>query len=199
MNGITPLNFGFYLLIIVIIIPALLIIASKKNFSLKPSPKQREFGSSLAKWAERKGFSYNPHLFSVISGIYHDRMFAIRTRNEENALEIRMNVKNSRRHSLQIFADWLEDSGVTAFINRFRIYSSPPGLGESLFAAGTNLREALIQFPSMRSRLELAFDPINKDEIRYCLLTDLSSSDDLDVIMDSMNRFCDAYEQASYH
>ena len=159
-----------------------------------PPPKPRDFGSFLAEWAQKKGFIYMPQQKMVVSGTYQNRWFAIRTRNAENALEIYMRVRNSQQHSLQIFGDWLEDSGVNAFINRFRIYSSPPGLGESLFAAGTSLRDVLSGFPRLRSRLELAYDSINKDEIRYSLLTDLSSSDDLDSIMNSMQLLCNTYE-----
>jgi len=197
MNLFNNLNLALFFLLFFIIIPSFLIVVSKKNFTFLPPPKRRDFSSHLAEWAGRKGFSYTPELSSAISGTYHNRRFSIHTRNAENALEITMRVRNSHRHSLQIFADWLEESGVTAFINRFRIYSNPPGIGESLFATGTNLHEALSCFPSMRARLELAFDSVNKDELRYSLLTDLLTPDALETVMDSMRRFCDAYEQVN--
>jgi hypothetical protein len=180
-----------------IFIPAFAIIASKKDFSVLPPPKPRDFEPYLAEWAGQKGFIYAPQLTSAVSGTYRNRWFVIHTRNAENALEIYMRVKNSHRYGLQIFGDWLEESGVTAFINRFRIYSNPPGLGESLFEAGTNLQKALSGFPNLRARLELAFDPVYKDELRYSLLTDLPTSDTLEAIMDSLIRFCDVYEQVT--
>jgi hypothetical protein len=197
MNGLSNLNIGAFILLFLIIIPAILIVTTKKNFSITPAPKPRDFGGFLAEWAQKKGFRYTPQQISAVSGIFKNRWFAIHTNNSENALEIYMRVKNAHRHSLQIFADWLEETGVTAFINRFRIYSTPPGLGESLFESGSSLWEALNRFPIMRARMELAFDPINKDELRYSLLTDLSNSEELDIIMESMGRFCDAYEETN--
>jgi len=195
MDGSTTLNTAFIIGIFFILLPALAIVVLKKDFSLTPPPKRRDFGSSLAKWASEKGFKYNPQGATVVSGAYQNRWFSIHTVNAENALEIFMRIRNSPRYSLQIFGDWLDDSGVKAFINRFRIYSNPPGLSESLFEVGTSLRESLIGFPSLRARLELAFDPIHKDELRYSLLTDLPSSDTLDSIMNSMTLMCEAYER----
>jgi len=140
------------------------------------------------------GVAYSPQQISVVSSIYHNRWFSIQIRNDENALEITTRVKNTPRHSLQIFTDWLDESGLTAFINRFRIYSIPHGLGESLFDTGAGLQGALVQFPNLRARLELACNLLDVHELRYSLLSDLSATDTLDVILASMRQFCDAYE-----
>jgi hypothetical protein len=194
MNG--SINPGLFWGTFLLVVSALAIMVSKKDYSLLPPPKPRDFGHTLAAWAAQRGFRYTPQQVTAISGTYHNRWFTIHTRNAENALEIHMRLRNAQRHRLQIFADWLEESGVSAFINRFRIYSTPPGLGESLFDTGSSLREALSNFPCLRARLELACDPINKDELRYSLLTDLPTPDLLESIMGSMKSFCEAFEQA---
>lgn len=188
-------NLGlFFLLAFTLILPTLFIIAIAQNRSLIPPPKEREFGSALADWARQRGLFYTPQRVSVISGVYNGRWFAIGTANEENALRIRMRIKNPRRDSLQIFANWLEDSGVIAFVNRFRIYSSPSGLGETLFDKGTRLRASLTHFPDLRARLDLGSDPKDPNHLHYSLLTDLPGADTLETIMASMQRFCDAFE-----
>lgn len=186
---------NLFLLIFAFIVPALFIAAMTWDWSLTPQPKERDFGSALADWARRRGLHYAPQKAYVISGVYNDRWFAIGTTNEENALRIRMSVKNPRRDSLQIFGDWLEESDVVAFVNRFRIYSSPSGLGETLFDRGTRLRSALLRFPGLRARLELNSDPTDPSHLHYSLLTDLPEADTLETIMASMHQFCEAFEQ----
>lgn len=186
---------SFFVLAFVLLLPALFIVAIQQNRSLIPPPKERNFGSALADWALRKGLHYTPHRVQAISGIYNDRWFAIGTANEENALRIRMSVKNTRRDSLQIFGDWLEDSQVIAFVNRFRIYSSPSGLGEMLFDKSTKLREVLLRFPRLRARFDLFSDPKDPNRLHYSLLTDLPGADTLETILASMHRFCEAFEQ----
>lgn len=189
------INFGmFFLLAFTLILPALFILAIAQNRTLIPPPKERDFGSALADWARQKGLFYTPQRLYVISGVYNGRWFAIGTANEENALRIRMRIKNPRRNSLQIFANWLEDSGVVAFVNRFRIYSSPAGLGETLFDKGTKLRASLSHFPDLRARLDLCSDLKDPNHLHYSLLTDLPGADTLEAIMASMHRFCDAFE-----
>jgi len=182
------------LLAFALIIPVLFLVAMNQNWSLIPPPKERDFSSALAEWARRRGLHYSPHRVHVISGVYSDRWFAIGTANEENALRIRMSVKNPRRNSLQIFGDWLEESDVIAFVNRFRIYSSPSGLGETLFDGGTRLRDALLRFPGLRARLELFSDVKDPNHLHYSLLADLPEADTLETIMASMHQFCDAFE-----
>ena len=189
-------NLGmFFLLAFALIIPTLFILAIKQNSSLIPPPKERDFGSALADWARRRGLYYTPQRVYVVSGVYNGRWFAIGTVNEENALRIRMSIKNPRRNSLQIFGDWLEDRGVTAFVNRFRIYSSPSGLSETLFDKGTKLQDSLLHFPGLRARLDLFSDPKDPNHLHYSLLTDLPGADTLETIMAAMHRFCDAFEQ----
>jgi hypothetical protein len=139
--------------------------------------------------------SYAPQQVYVINGVYNNRWFAIGTSNEENALLIRMRIHNPHRTNLQIFGDWLEDSGVTAFVNRFRVYSVPSGLSETLFDTGTKLRESLLRFPELRARLDLFSDPKDPNHLHYSLLTDLPGADTLETIMTAMHRFCDAFEQ----
>jgi hypothetical protein len=183
-----------YLLVFLSTILVLLIASNVQNWSLVPPPKERDFGSALANWAHRKGLHYAPQKVHVISGIYNDRWFTIVTANEENALQIRMSVKNPRRNSLQIFGDWLEANDVIAFANRFRIYSSPSGLSETLFDLGTGLRDALLRFPGLRARLEMYSDSKEPNQLRYSLLTDLPEADMLESIMASMDQFCEVYE-----
>ena len=195
MDSNLGMSMNLFLLAFAFIIPALFIIASNQNWSLIPPPKERDFGSALADWARRRGLHYTPQQVHVISGVYNDRWFAIGTANEENALRIRMSVRNPRRDSLQIFGDWLEESDVIAFVNRFRIYSSPSGLSETLFDRGTKLRDALLRFPGLRARLELFSDPKDSNHLHYSLLADLSEADTLETIMASMHQFCDAFEQ----
>lgn len=180
---------------IVLMVPILFIVAIAQNGSLVPPPKERDFGSILADWAQQRGMQYAPQQVHVISGVYNNRWFAIGTTNEENALRIRMRVRNPQRNSLQIFGDWLEDSGVIAFVNRFRIYSTPSGLSDTLFDQDTKLRDILLRFPGLRARLELFSDPRDPNHVHYSLLTDLPGADTLETIMDSLCRFCDAFEQ----
>ncbi len=179
----------------VLFLPALMIIAIDQNRSLIPRPKERDFGSALADWARHRGFVYAPQKVSVISGVYNDRWFAIGTANEENALRIRMNIKNPMRNHLQIFGDWLEDSQVIAFINRFRIYSSPSGLGETLFEKDSKLRKVLLKFPGLRARFDLYSDSKDPNYLHYSLLADLNEADTLEKIMASLHQFCIAFEQ----
>lgn len=183
------------ILVIAFAVIVLFIAATNQNQSLVPPPKDRDFGSALAAWARQKGLQYAPRQAYVISGIYNNRWFAIGTTNEENALRIRMRVQNPQRTNLQIFGDWLEDSGVIAFVNRFRVYSTPSGLSETLFDTGTMLRDSLLRFPGLRARLDLFSDPKDPHHLHYSLLTDLPGADTLETIMDSLCRFCDAFEQ----
>jgi hypothetical protein len=185
----------FFLGACLFIIPAVFIIAIGQNRSLIPPPKKRDFGSVLSDWSRQKGLIYTPQKAQVINGVYKDRWFAIGMANEENALRIRMSIKNPRRDSLQIFGDWLEDSEVKAFVNRFRIYGSPSGLGERLFDRGTKLRDVLLRFPGLRARLELFSNPKDPNSLNYSLLTDLPEADTLETILASMHQLCDAYEQ----
>ena len=189
----------FFLLAFALALPALFILAIQQNRTLIPPPKERDFGSALAEWARQRGFYYTPQRVHVISGVYNDRWFSIGTANEENALRIRMRVQNPRRNSLQIFGDWLEDSQVFAFVNRFRIYSSPSGLGERLFDTGTRLRDTLLNFPDLRARLELFSDPRDPNHVHYSLLTDLPGAEVLESIMTSLQHFCEAFEQELAH
>ena len=183
------------LLAFALIISALVIVALNKNHSLVPPPKERNYGSALAEWAQQRGLRYAPQHKQAISGVYNNRWFAIGMMNEENALRIRMSVQNPQRTNLQIFGDWLEDSGVIAFVSRFRVYSNPSGLGETLFDTGTKLRESLLHFPELRARLELFSDPKDPNLLHYSLLTDLPGAETLETILASMHRFCDAFEQ----
>lgn len=183
-----------FILVFVFSILILNIASNVQNWSLIPPPKERDFSPALADWADLKGLRYSPQSMHAISGVYNDRWFSIATATEENALQIRMSVKNPQRNSLQIFGDWLEVSEVIAFVNRFRIYSSPTGLGETLFEQGTRLRDALLYFPGLRSRLEIYSNSQNPNQLSYFLLTDLPESGTLETIMASMHRFCDAYE-----
>lgn len=186
---------NFIMLAFVLIFPALFVIAMSQNWSLVPRPKERDFAPVLADWARQRGLYYAPQQVHVISGIYNNRWFAIGTANEENALRIRMRVKNTRRTSLQIFGDWLEDSGVIDFVNRFRIYSTPTGLSETLFEHDTTLRESLMNFPGLRARFDLFSDAKDPHYLHYSLLTDLPGTDTLETIMASLSRFCDAFEK----
>ncbi|HLO16025.1 MAG TPA: hypothetical protein VK206_14425 [Anaerolineales bacterium] len=186
----------FFLLAFALILPTLLIMAIHQNQLLFSPPKERDFASALTEWARDRGLYYTPQRVYVISGVYNGRWFAIGTANEENALRIRMSIKNPRRDSLQIFGDWLEESEVIAFINRFRIYSSPSELRETLFDKGSKLRDSLLHFPGLRARLELFSDTKDPNHLHYSLLTDLPGADTLETIMASMQRFCDAFEHA---
>lgn len=187
----------FFVLAFALIIPTLFILAIHQNWTLIPPPKKRDFGSALADWACSRGFYYTPQRVHVISGVYNDRWFAIGTTNEENALRIRMSVKNPGKNSLQIFGDWLEGSEVLEFVNRFRIYSSPAGLGETFFNRGSQLYNSLLRFPGLRARIELFLDRKDPHQLHYSLLTDLPGADTLETIMASMHRFCEAFEQES--
>ena len=182
-------------LIFVLVTTVLVIMSLAQNRSLIPPPRERDFGSALAEWARQRGLQYAPQHVHVISGVYNNRWFAIGTSNEENALRIRMRVQNPQRTRLQIFGDWLEDSGVIAFVNRFRIYSSPSGLSETLFDTDTRLRDTLLRFPGLRARLDLFSDPNDPHHLHYSLLTDLPGAETLETIMASLCRFCDALEQ----
>jgi len=192
-------NIGMFMNLLIpaiaLMIPVLFIIAVSQNWSLVPPPKERDFGSALADWARQRGLQYAPQQVHVISGVYNNRWFAIGMTSEEQALRIRMRVSNSQRTSLQIFGDWLEDSGVIAFVNRFRIYSTPSGLSETLFDHDTKLRDSLLRFPGLRARLELFSDPKDPNHLHYSLLTDLPGAETLEMIMDALCRFCDAFEQ----
>jgi hypothetical protein len=183
--------------VIILLIISLFITAITQNWSLIPPPKERDFGSALADWANQRKLPYAPQQGHVISGVYNNRWFAIGTKNEENALRIRMRINNLHRTSLQIFGDWLEDTGVIAFVNRFRVYSTPSGLSEQLFDENTKLRDSLLNFPGLRARLELFLDPRDPHHLHYSLLTDLPGADTLETIMDSLCQFCDAFEQQS--
>jgi hypothetical protein len=183
------------ILVIAFVVIVLFLAATNQNRSLVPPPKDRDFGSALAAWAQQRGLQYAPRQAYVISGVYNNRWFAIGTKNEENALRIRMRVQNPRRTNLQIFGDWLEDSGVIAFVTRFRVYSNPSGLSETLFDTGTMLRDTLLRFPGLRARLDLFSDPKDPHHLHYSLLTDLPGAETLETIMDSLCRFCDAFEQ----
>ncbi len=185
------------IVVIILLIISLSITAITQNWSLIPPPRERDFGSALADWAKRRKLPYAPHQEHVISGVYNNRWFAIATKNEEKALRIRMRVKNLHRTSLQIFGDWLEDTGVIAFVNRFRVYSTPSGLSEKLFDENTKLRDSLLSFPGLRARLELFLDPKDPHHLHYSLLTDLPGADTLETIMESLCQFCDAFEQQS--
>lgn len=182
-------------LVFVLVIMTLVITALYQNRSLTPPPKRRDFASALSDWAHQRGLQYAPQHVHVISGVYNNRWFAIGTANEENALRIRMRVHNPQRTRLQIFGDWLEDSGVIAFVNRFRIYSNPSGLSETLFDTDTRLRDTLLLFPGLRARLDLFSDPKDPHHLHYSLLTDLPGADTLETIMEALCRFCDAFEQ----
>ncbi len=195
MEANSLFSVNLLVLALIIFIPALFILAFSKNQSLIPAPKERDFGSALAEWAQQRGLQYAPHHVHVISGVYNDRWFAIGTSNEENALRIRMRVHNPHRTNLQIFGDWLEDSGVIAFVNRFRIYTTPSGLSETLFDTNTRLRDSLLNFPGLRARFDLFSDPQDPNHLHYSLLTDLPGVDTLEAIMASLCRFCEAFEQ----
>jgi hypothetical protein len=199
MSGYLDPITSVLLVAVAFIIPTIFIVAIHQNRSLIPPPKQREFSPALANWARGRGLLYTPQRVQVISGVYNNRWFAIGTANEENALRIRMSVRNLRHHSLQIFGDWLEQSDVTAFVNRFRIYSNPSGLSEKLFERSSRLREVLMRFPGLRSRLELFSDSRDLNHLHYSLLTDLTEADTLERIMASMNQFCEAFEQEISH
>src|SRR5512143_1564313 len=105
------------LVALILLIPTLFLLAVNQNWSLTPLRKGCDFDSVLADWAARRGLQYVPQRPHVIKGIYNDRWFAMGTSNEENVLRIRMSVKNPRRHSLQIFGDWLDQSDVIAFLD----------------------------------------------------------------------------------
>ncbi len=187
---------NFLLVALILLIPALFLLLVNQNWSLPPQPKERDFDSALADWAGRRGLHYAPQRSHFIKGVYNHRWFAIGTSDEENVLRIRMSVKNPRRHSLQIFVDWLDRSDVMTFIDRFRIYSSPSGLSQSLFARGARLQDTLLGLPELRARLELCSDPRDPNHLDYLLLTDLPGADTLERVMASMHQFCDDYEQA---
>ena len=194
MNETLNVFTTYFLLVAAFIIPVLMLMVINKNRSLIPPPKERNFRTVLADWARQQGMQFTPQKVTVISGVYNNRWYSIATANEENALQIRMRVNNPRQTSLQIFGDWLEDSGVIAFVSRFRIYSSPSGLGETLFDTGTRLREALIHFPGFRARFDLNPGYKDPNHLHYSLLTDLPGTDTLDTILASLARFCDAFE-----
>ena len=167
------------IVVIILLIISLSITAITQNWSLIPPPRERDFGSALADWAKRRKLPYAPQQGHVISGVYNNRWFTIGTKNEENALRIRMRVNNLHRTSLQIFGDWLEDTGVIVFVNRFRVHSTPSGLSEkNLFDENTKLRDSRSSFPELRARLELflqfAWHP---HHLHYSLLTDLPGAD----------------------
>lgn len=185
-----------FLVALTLLIPTLFLLAVTQNWSLTPPPKERDFDSALASWAGRRGLHYAPQEAHVLKGVYNGRWFAIGTSGEANVLRIRMSVKNPRRNSVQIFGDWLDETDMIGFADRFRIYSSPSGLRQRLFAQGTRLRDALLQFPGLRSRLELSSDSGDPNHLDYSLLADLPGADTLETIMVSMQQFCDAYEQA---
>lgn len=195
MENTIGLSLNFVVLALALIIPALFIVALTQNWSLVPTPKERNFEPVLVDWAQQKGLRYAPHQTHVISGVYNNRWFAIGTANEEKALRIRMRVDNPRRANLQIFGDWLEDSGVIAFVNRFRVYSSPAGLSETLFDEDSRLRDSLLDFPGLRARFDLFSDPKDPNYLHYSLLTDLPGVEALESIMASLSQFCEAFEQ----
>ena len=180
---------------IILIIFVLFIIGISQKWSLVPQPKERNFGPKLAEWAQQRGLRYTPQQVHLVSGVYNNRWFTIGMSNEENALRIRMRIQNPGRTSLQIFGDWLEDSGVIAFVNRFRIYCIPSGLNEILFDQESALRDSLLHFPGLRARFDLFSDPKDPNHLQYSLLTDLPGADTLETIMAAMHRFCDAFEQ----
>ncbi len=185
------------LVALIVLIPALFLLAINQNWAITPPPKECDLDPVLANWADRRGLHYVPRRPHVIKGVYNDRWFVISTSNEENMLRIRMSVKNPNRHSLQIFGDWLDQSDVIAFGDRFRIYSSPSELSQNLFARGTRLREAILQLPELRARLELSSDSRDPNHLDYLLLTDLPGAEALEMVMASMHQLCDAYEQAT--
>jgi len=195
MDGNLGIYTNLFVLTLVLMIPALFIIGISQKWSLVPPPKERNFGSVLAVWAQQRGLQYAPQHVHVVSGVYNNRWFSIGTTNEENALRIRMRVQNPQRTSLQIFGDWLEDSGVLAFVNRFRVYSIPSGLSETLFDTNTKLRDSLLNFPGLRARFDLFSDPKDPNHLHYSLLADLPGVDTLEAIMAALCRFCDAFEQ----
>jgi hypothetical protein len=184
------------LVALILLIPAVFLLSATQNSSLPGQPRERDFDSALADWAGRRGLHYLPQQSRFVKGVYNHRWFAIGTSNEGNVLRIRMSVKNPRRHSLEIFADWLDRSDVITFVDRFRIYSSPSGLSQDLFARGTRLQDALLRLPELRARLELFSDPRDPNHLDYLLLTDLPGADTVESIMASMYQFCDEYEQA---
>ncbi|MEO8357267.1 MAG: hypothetical protein ABI621_15275 [Chloroflexota bacterium] len=186
---------SFLVVTVLLLVISLFIMALSNNWSLVPPPKERDFRSALADWAEQRELAYVPQRGQVISGVYNNRWFTIGTTNEENALRIRMRVKNPQRTSLQIFGDWLEDSGVIAFVNRFRVYGTPSGFKERLFEHNTQMQEILLRLPGLRARMDLFSDPKDPNHLHYSLLTDLPAAETLDRIMDSMCRFCEAFEQ----
>jgi hypothetical protein len=192
-------NIGLFINIltvaVVLMIPIVLIIAISQKSLFVPPPRDRDFGTALADWAQKRGLPYAPQQIQVISGVYNNRWFSIGMTNEEMALRIRMRVRNAQRTQLQIFGDWLEDSGVITFVNRFRVYSSPSGLSETLFETGTRLRESLLKFPELRARLDLFSDSKDPNHLCYFLLADLPGAETLEKIMDSLSEFCDAFEQ----
>jgi hypothetical protein len=195
MNHNIGISINLLFLAFALIIPALVIVALSKNWSLVPPPKERNFGSALAEWAQQRGLQYAPQHVHVISGVYNNRWFAMGMTNEENALRIRMSIQNPQRTNLQIFGDWLEDSGVIAFFHRFRIYTNPSGLSETLFDINTRLRNSLLRFPGLRARFDLFSDPRDPNHLHYSLLADLPGADTLETIMASLCQFCDAFEQ----
>jgi hypothetical protein len=191
-NGISPNLIVFALTLVLV---TLFIIAISQRWSLLPPPKDRNFNPVLSDWARQKGLVFAPQNAHVISGIYNNRWFSIGTSNEEKSLRIRMRLNNPHRTHLQIFGDWLEDSGVISFVNRFRVYSTPAGLSEKLFDTDTYLRDSLLRFPGLRARLDLFSDPTDPHHLQYSLLTDLPGAETLETILAAMHRFCDAFEQ----
>ncbi len=184
------------LVALILLIPALFLLSVNQNQSVPPQTKERGFDSALADWASRRGLHYLPQQSHFIKGIYNHRWFKVGTSKEETVLRIRMSVKNPRRHSIQIFVDWLDRSDLVTSSDRFRIYSSPSGLSQNLFARGTRMQDALLRLPELRARLELVSDPKDPNHLDYLLLTDLPGADTLERVMASMHQFCDAYEQA---
>ncbi len=184
------------LVALVLILPALFLLSTNQNWSVPAQTKERDFDAALADWAGRRGLHYLPQRSHFVKGIYDHRWFAIGSSNEENVLRIRMSIKNPRRQSFQIYVHWLDQSDVITFADRFRIYSSPSGLSQNLFARGTRLQDALLRFPELRARLELFSDPKDPNHLDYLLLTDLPGADTLETVMASMHQFCEAYEQA---
>jgi len=180
---------------IILIISGLFIIGISQKWSLVPQPKDRDFSPILAGWARQRGLRFTSQQVHLVSGVYNNRWFTIDMSKEENALRIRMRIQNPKQTSLQIFGDWLEDSGVIAFVNRFRIYCIPSGLNEILFGQESALRDSLLHFPVLRARFDLFSDPKDPNHLQYSLLTDLPGANTLEAIMFAMHQFCDTFEQ----
>lgn len=184
------------LVVLILLTPALFLLAISQKWSSTSPPTERDFDSALADWAARRGLRYAPQVAHVIRGVYNGRWFAIGTLNQQDVLQIRMSIRNPRGNGLRIFGDWLEATDAISFLDRFRIYSSPSGLSQRLFSRGMRLRDALLQFPRLRARIELSSSSGDPNHVDYSLLTDFPGADTLETLMASMQRFCEAYEQA---